>query len=147
MLWRSSGWCPIGVGLRRMTPTNEALPFSTWSWTAEWMPKGSSMEMLTPRDDTRSPALFLEPRALTNADEQVKRASRFHHSIGAQRITLVRLISPKTYKPIEALLFLQKQGVLETEPGDEWLGELTFDGGKEHKTKDLRPDLPLVVRY
>jgi Glyoxalase-like domain len=147
MLWRSSGWCPIGVGLRRTAPTKEPLPFSTWSWTADWMPKGSAMEMLTPRDDTRSPALFLEPQALTNGDEQLKRASRFHHSIGVQRITSVRLISPKTYKPIEALAFLQKHGVLKNESGDEWLAELTFDGGKEHRTKDLRPDLPLVVRY
>jgi hypothetical protein len=53
MLWRSSGWCPIGVGLRPTTPSNDAWPFPTWSWTAKWMPKGSAMEMLTPRDDTR----------------------------------------------------------------------------------------------
>src|SRR5215475_12508411 len=76
MLWRSSGWCPVGVGLRRTTPSNEALPFPTWSWTAEWMPKGSEMVMLTPREDTRSPALFIEPRALADTGEQAVLGSR-----------------------------------------------------------------------
>jgi hypothetical protein len=64
-LWRTSGWCPIGVGFRRTTPSNEALPIPVWTWTADWMPKGSVMEMLTPRDDTRSPALFVEPPLLS----------------------------------------------------------------------------------
>src|SRR6516165_5352407 len=30
MKWRSSGWCPIGVGFRQITPSNVALPFPTW---------------------------------------------------------------------------------------------------------------------
>jgi hypothetical protein len=64
MLWRSSGWCPIGVGLRRTTSSNDALPFPTWSWTAEWMPKGSKMEMLTPRDDHPQPGAVHRPRGV-----------------------------------------------------------------------------------
>ena len=147
MLWRSSGWCPIGVGFRRTMPSNGAWPFPTWSWTAEWMPKGSAMEMLTPRDDTRSPALFIEPRALTDTGEQAARASLYHHPIGSRRITAIRLISPKTYQPIASLKYLQTQHVLSIKQGDQWLLELTFDGGKRKKSKDLRPDLPIVIRY
>ena len=26
-LWRTNGWCPIGVGFRHITSSNEALPF------------------------------------------------------------------------------------------------------------------------
>jgi hypothetical protein len=147
MLWRTSGWCPIGIGFRRTTPSNTALPFPTWSWTAEWMPKGSSMEMLTPRDDTRSPALFIEPLALTDTAEQAARASLYHHPIGSHRITAVRLISPKSYQPIAALKYLQAQHLLSIRQGDEWLLELIFDGGSKNKSKDLRPELPLVIRY
>jgi Glyoxalase-like domain len=147
MLWRSSGWCPIGVGFRRIPPSNDAFPFPTWPWTAEWMPKGSAMVMLTPRDDTRSPALFVEPPALTNSAEQAARGSLYHHPIGARRITAIRLISPKTYQPIASLTYLQEQHLLSTKPGEEWLLELTLDGGRRKKSKDLRPDLPLVIRY
>jgi hypothetical protein len=161
-LWRTSGWCPIGVGFRRTTPSNitpsnmtpsnatpssEALPFPTWTWTADWMPKGSVMEMLTPREDTRSPALFVEPLALSSLGEQAARAALYHHPIGVRRITAVQLVSPKTYEPIAALTYLQKQSLLRTKPGDEWVVELTFDDGKQEKSKDLRPDLPLVIRY
>jgi len=147
MKWRSSGWCPIGVGFRQITPSNVALPFPTWSWTAEWMPKGSAMIMLTPRDDTRSPALFIEPRTLTDSGEQAQRASLYHHPIGARRITSILLVSAKKYQPIAALIYLQKQHLLSITQGDEWLLELTFDGGVKKKLKDLRPDLPLVIRY
>jgi hypothetical protein len=147
MLWRSSGWCPIGIGLRRTTSSTDAMPFPTWSWTAEWMPKGSKMEMLTPRDDTRSPALFIEPRALTDTGEQAARAARYHHPIGTRGITAIRLISPKTYEPIAALKYLQTQHVLSVQQGNQWLLELTFDGEKNKKAKDLRPDLPVIIRY
>jgi hypothetical protein len=130
MLWRSSGWCPIGVGLRRTTHSDDPVPFPTWSWTADWMPKGTKMEMLTPRDDTRSPALFIEPRALTDTREQAARASHYHRPIGFRRITGIRLIFPKTYQPIAPLTYLQTQHVLSMAQGDQWLLELTLDGGK-----------------
>jgi Glyoxalase-like domain len=146
-LWRTSGWCPIGLGFRHATSSNEAFPFPIWTWTADWMPKGSVMEMLTPRDDTRSPALFIEPLALSDTGEQAARAKLYHHPIGVHRITALQLISPKTYQPIAALTYMQKQHLLSVKPGDEWIVELTFDDGKREKSKDLRPDLPLVIRY
>jgi len=146
-LWRTSGWCPIGVGFRHTTSSSEALPLPIWRWTADWMPKGSVMEMLTPRDDTRSPALFIEPLALSDTGEQAARAKLYLHPIGVHRITATQLISPKTYQPIAALTYMQKQHLLSIKPGDEWIVELTFDEGKREKSKDLRPDLPLVIRY
>lgn len=147
MLWRTSGWCPIGIGFRRTTPSNKTFPFPTWSVSAPWLPAGSAIEMLTPRDDKTSPSLFVTPRALTDTSEQRARTARFHHPIDVHRVTEIRLMTPKTYQPIEALTYLQKQHVLTVEPGDEWLVELTFDGGKQKKSKDLRPDLPITVRY
>jgi hypothetical protein len=59
----------------------------------------------------------------------------------------MQLISPKTYQPIAALTYMQKQRLLSIKPGDEWIVELTFDDGKRKKLKDLRPDLLLVIRY
>ena len=147
MLWRTSGWCPIGIGLRRTTQTNETFPFPTWSTSAPWLPAGSAIEILTTRDDTQSPSLFVAPRVLTGLDEQATRASRYQHSIGVQRITGIRLISPKTYKPVPALTYLKQMGVIGVDQGEQWLVELTFDGGRRNKSKDLRPDLPLMIRY
>jgi hypothetical protein len=98
-LWRTSGGCPIGLGFRHATSSNEPLPFPIWTWTADWMPKGSMMETLTPRDDTRSPALFIERLALSDPAEQAARAKPYHHPIGVHRITALQLISPKRTSP------------------------------------------------
>ena len=101
------------------------------------------MEMLTPRDDTKSPSLSIHPA--TPQEEQAKRAMQ--QPIGARRITGVRLIQPKGYQPIEALRYVEKQGVLTVGRGNAWAIELTFDKGAKRRRKDLRPDLPLIIRY
>lgn len=81
------------------------------------------------------------------APEQRALASRYHHPNGSRRITGVRLISPKAYQPIAALKYLETQHVLSIEQGDQWLVEVTFDRGERKESKDLRPSLPIVIRY
>ena len=145
--WRTSGYCPFGIASRRTTDEKLALPFPTWSWSAGWMPKGAEIVMLTPREDTPSPALYIEPRAVTDQAKQAALAAKFHHPLGVHRITSVRLSSPKTYQSIAPLSYLQQQRILSLSQGEQWLLELTFDSGRKKKSKDLRPDLPLILRY
>jgi len=154
--WRTSGWCPIGVGFRRISASNEPLPLPVWSIKPGWLPPGTSIEILTPRDDTHSPSLFITPRELSASDdpkaaaERMKEAgiSTFAQPIGVKRMTVVRFLRPPGYQPIEAMTYLESHGVLKTsEPGETWTVELTFDDGAQHKTRDFRPQLPLVIRY
>src|SRR6266566_9703028 len=63
MNWRTSGWCPIGIGLHRMG-TAKPSPFPTWTIAPDWMPKGTAIEILTARDETKSPSFFIEPDVL-----------------------------------------------------------------------------------
>ena len=42
---------------------------------------------------------------------------------------------------------LDSLGIVHFERGPEWLLALTLDNGRQGKTSDLRPDLPLVVKY
>ena len=153
MNWHTSGWCPIGLGLHRAS-ANTTLPFPTWSIAAAWMPAGSSIEILTPRDDTKSPSFFIEPPALMVneganrklAENGSKRAA-FQHPIGVERITALRLVRPKGYEPIPAFTYLEKAGIFKASQGEEWAIEVTFDDGRKGQTKDLRPDLPLILHY
>src|SRR5438876_2959435 len=55
---RTSGWCPLGIALHRTGPST-TLPFPTWSIAPDWMPKGAAIEILTPRDDPKSPSFFI----------------------------------------------------------------------------------------
>ena len=67
--------------------------------------------------------------------------------MAARRLTAIRLTSPATYEPIAPLIYLRERKLLSLAPGDQWLLELTLDAGRQKQSKDLRPDLPVVVRY
>jgi hypothetical protein len=145
MNWRTSGWCPIGIALHRVGSATP-LPFPTWTIAPEWMPKGSAIEMLTARDDTKSPTFYIEPAALAVKEkDQVARAS--NNPAGIERITAIRLVRPKGYQPVAAFEYLEKAGIFRSSEGNEWAVEITFDGGRKNQTRDLRPDLPLVIHY
>ncbi len=156
MEWRTSGWCPIGVGFRRTGTSTEPLPLSTWKVQPTWLPPGAAIEILTPRDDSHSPSLFISPRQLSASDAPKAAAQRmrdagissFAQPIGIKRMTAVRFLRPPGYQPIEALTYLESHGVLQaSEPGQAWTVEVTFDNGGQRKTRDFRPDLPLMIRY
>jgi hypothetical protein len=151
MNWRTSGWCPIGIGLHRVRGATP-FPFPTWTIAPDWMPKGTAIEILTARDDTRSPSFFIEPDVLAvkekgKIDKSDPKAGALHHEIGVQRITKIRLVKPKEYQPVAAFAYLEKARIFQSGEGNEWAVEITLDGGRKSQTKDLRPDLPLVIHY
>src|SRR6266478_7434424 len=131
MNWRTSGWCPIGIGLHRTGPST-TLPFPTWSIAPDWMPKGTAIEILTAGDDTKSPSFFIEPPVLAVKEEANRKLaendpkrSKFKHPIGVERVAAIFKVSE----------------------GTKWAIEITFDAGRKSQTKDLRPDLPLIIHY
>ena len=150
MNWRTSGWCPIGIGLHRVGPA-APLPFPTWTIAPDWMPKGTAIEILTARDDTKSPSFFIEPDVLAVKEKakvdpnQASPAS--DHPIGVERVTAIQLIRPKEYQPVAAFTYLENARIFKSTEGKEWAVEITFDGGRKAQTKDLRPDLPLIIHY
>jgi hypothetical protein len=151
MNWRTSGWCPIGIGLHRVGGATP-FPFPTWTIAPDWMPKGTAIEILTARDDTKSPSFFIEPDVLAvkekgNTGKNDSKVGASQHRIGVQRITKIQLVRPKGYQPVTAFVYLEKAGILQSSQGNEWAVEITFDGGQKSQTKDLRPDLPLVIHY
>jgi hypothetical protein len=158
MNWRTSGWCPIGIALHRTGP-GATLPFPTWSIAPDWMPKGNAIEILTARDDTKSPSFFIEPPVLAVKEEANRKlaendpnsaspaSDRFKHPIGVERVTAIQIIRPKEYQAVAAFTYLEQAGVFKSTEGKEWAVELTFDDSRKSQTKDLRPDLPQVIRY
>jgi hypothetical protein len=153
MNWRTSGWSPLGIALHRIGPST-TLPFPTWSIAPDWMPKGTAIEILTARDDTKSPSFFIEPPVLAVKEdanrkipESDPKRSSFQHPIGVERVTAIQIIRPNEYQPVAAFTYLEKAGVFKSTEGQEWAVEITFDAGRKSQTKDLRPDLPLIIHY
>ncbi|HYK42165.1 MAG TPA: VOC family protein, partial [Thermoanaerobaculia bacterium] len=135
MRWRESGWCPVGIGLRRTKSPETPLPFPTWSIAPAWLPAGASIEMLTPREDTRSPSLFISPRDPGSAESPDPNAVHlgkaesdpvFQHPNRARRLSRIRLAMPPAYVPIEPLKYLEATGVLSLSRGDAWGVELVL---------------------
>jgi hypothetical protein len=46
-----------------------------------------------------------------------------------------------------AASYLNRQAAAEFRDGREWLVEVTFDEGAQRRSADLRPGLPLVLRW
>jgi len=150
--WRQTGVSPFGIGTRRTASTPAPFPFPTWKITADWLPKGQSIEMLTPREFSKAPSLFV---AAGSVDEDANarvaadpvKGAMFHHPNGARRLTGVRLVAPDASALPPASRYLSDAGVASFDVGSAWLLEVTLDGGKQGATRDLRPGLPLIVHY
>jgi hypothetical protein len=150
--WRTSGWCPIGIALHHLGPP-AALPIATWSVAPKWMEPGTAIEMLTPRDDTKSPSISVHPHAVSDdpaldvSRSELRAAGAMRQPNGVKRITAARLLMPPDYQPTEAVKFLEASRVLTAGRSDGWAIELTFDGGSQGKERDFRPQLPLRIHY
>jgi hypothetical protein len=80
------------------------------------------------------------------AENDPKRAA-FQHPIGVERVTEIRIVRPKEYQPVEAFTYLEKAEIFKSSEGKEWAIEITLDAGRKAETRNLQPDLPLIIRY
>jgi hypothetical protein len=150
--WHETGASPFGIGTHRTGSTPAEFPFPTWKITAEWMPKGSFMEMLTPREMWKAPSLFVTADPLDEAANRKLAADpvkgkRFLHPNGARFLTGVRVIVPNGVELPPSAGYLAAAGAAKFDVGPAWLMEVTLDDAKQKVTQDLRPDLPLLIHY
>src|SRR5262245_9262051 len=114
MNWRTSGWCPLGIALHRTAGSTSPLPFPTWSIAPDWMPKGSFIEILTARDDTKSPSFFIEPPELAVKEKAKIDKTAANQPIGIERVTDIQLVRSQEYQPVAAFTYLEKAGIFKS---------------------------------
>jgi len=152
--WRSSGWSPLGIGLRRAPGAPDSLPFPTRSVTAPWMAPGDAIEIVSAFDDTLGPRLWVVPRSMAatgkpESESERRRLARpelLVHANGAHAITAVRVLVPEISRSAGPELIAARSEVVFTR-GAGWLLEVTFDGGRRGIARDLRPELPLLCHF
>ena len=133
--WRTSGYSPIGIVFDRTPSTPAAFPFPTWKISADWMEKGTFIEMLTPKDMPKAVSLSISShtnRPTVNAPH---------------RLTAMCVVAPAADRLPPAADYIAAHGLMKFDVGEQWLLDVTLDEGKQGITKDFRPDLPLTVRY
>jgi hypothetical protein len=144
--WRSSGWSPVGIGLRRTATAPDSLPFHTWPLTAAWRRPDDVARMITDGTDSTSPSVWVVARSAVADNGDAPEAARAH-SNGARRITRLHLTIPRSAPESEALQVLRSSGVADVARGDAWLLVVTLDTGRQGRVEDLRPALPLIVKF
>lgn len=152
--WRETDYSPIGVVFDRTPTTPDTLPFATWKISADWMEKGTFIEMMTPKEMPKAVSLSISShpesmRATQNealARDSVQGAM-FLHPNGARRLTGLKIVAPSADRLPPAATFVAKHTPVKFDLGRQWVVEVTLDNGSQHVTKDLRPKLPMIVRY
>ena len=152
--WRETGYSPIGIVFDRTPATPQNLPFATWKISADWMEKGTFIEMMTPRDMPKAVSFSISSYAASTRERDNEALARdpvkgamFIHPNGARRLTQLRVVAPSQDRFPPAASYVAAQGLVKFDVGSSWLLDVTLDNGRQGVTKDLEPDLPVVIHY
>lgn len=154
--WRQTGASPFGLGLHRLAAGGGDLPFPTKMYRADWMEAGTFISVAESSADPREPFYFVVPdylavlpaeRLKQLLDSRPEYRKNFTHPLGLRRLTGVKIISNQPGKFSETTSLISKNGVAVVERGKSPRAELTFDGGARGKSLDVRPTLPLILKY
>jgi hypothetical protein len=103
-------------------------------------------QMITARSDSTSPSVWVVSRSSATDNSSAPAEARAHPN-GARRITGLHLTIPRDTPDSEALTVLRTYGAADVVRGDAWLLTVTLDSMRQNRVQDLRPALPLVVRF
>ena len=150
--WRESDYSPIGIVFDRSPATPEKLPFATWKVTADWMEKGTFIEMMTPKEMPKAVSLSISSHAMSTNERENEVLARdpvkgamFLHPNGARRLTGMRIVAPGRDALPPAAEYLAEHDVMKFDVGKGWLLDVTLDNGAQGITKDLQPELPILI--
>ncbi len=138
---------PFGIGMR--SPEAEAdlppgadLPFGTWDYAPPYLPAGVVIPVALNSENPDEPFLFFLPWSRGPGWDVPD------HPNGARAITGVSIVIPdgagSVSPELEAFSGL---GVVAVERGPEPLMQIELDGGARGDRVDLRPAVPLLVRW
>jgi hypothetical protein len=154
--WRQTGASPFGIGLHRLAAGGSDLPFPTKMYWAEWMEAGTFISIAESSANLGEPFYFVVPdylavppaeRLKQLLDNQPEYRKNFTHSLGLRRLTGLKIISNQPGKFSETTSLISKNGVAVVKRGKSPHAELTFDGNAQGKALDVRPALPLILKY
>lgn len=149
--WKQTGASPFGVGLHRRAGYTGELPFPVRHYWAEWMQANTIIEFAQSVSEVSEPGYFVLPEYLSTgspAGQQMlrERLKSNPHRLGVSRLSSLKIVT--TGKRLTSTSeTLTRAGIVTVEQGKSPLAVLSFDDARQNKTIDLRPKLPLVLKY
>ncbi len=150
--------CPFGIGLRAGDGDANGgaaagdAPFPTWPYRPRYLPPGMTIPVSTNSEALHEPLLFLlpslGPRA-ADADGDGGVTLWRPHAAGVDTLTRVALAAPAAAfnGPSVALTAVAAAGIVERAAAADHALVLGFDGETAGREVDLRPTLPLILRW
>lgn len=142
-LRRHEGACPFGIALRPDDPADaeEPPPFPTWAYHAPYLPPQVSIGIALATPLTEPEFLYMN----FATSPQSKAREPMEHPLGLREITHVHVASPARAQS-QAAKTAATFGIASFTAGD-YVTELFFDRAAKGQTADLRPALPLILRW
>jgi len=137
--WRQTGASPFGVALRT---DEEDVPIQTWRYDAPFLPSGSSIPIVTPRNAAHEPLIFVIPAGLP-----IRLRSPEPHRNKHRHLTRVALSGPRVSPLPAEVKRVCDPGSLDVRRADEHHVELEWNGGQDGGVHNFRPTLPLTLHW
>ena len=123
------------------------LPFETNAFHWDWMPPDSFLHFAKRDPASLEPLFFVVPDGIAFPEEDNDMPSELTaHPLGIKQLSTLRVIIPSQELSATAQLLSANTNV-KIENGSESRLELTFDNEAQGKIVDVRPTLPLLIRY
>jgi hypothetical protein len=138
---RAGGACPYALVLRPAAGSAAAPPFASWPYQPQYLPDGLAIDVAldTPIE---GPEFFY--LGFSSGSGRVTRQPT-NHDLPCDALTGVTVYRPVAgHSPIAAAV--EAGGIASFRDADQYLLELQFDDAKRG-TSDLRPELPLVLKW
>jgi hypothetical protein len=141
--WRQTAASPFGLCLRA---TGDDTPlFPTFEYRPPYLPPGVAIPIARGTMAVE-PMLFVAGGARPDALPPERREP-LDHRLGVREISGIHIVSAGCEQPSDPLRAVQSLGIATFGNGAEHLLEVVFDRGERGQQADLRPDLPLRLRW
>jgi len=136
--FRDEAASPFGFVFRASATEDESALYPTWRYQAEYLPPASYMVVAESPETLAEPCLVIMPSTMRNGRQQAGMNAR---SLSSLRLTVPASTFSASLAHVAAL------DALHIRSGKEHLLEIEFANGASGTCADLRPQLPLLVRY
>ncbi|NNM05311.1 MAG: hypothetical protein HKO65_09425 [Gemmatimonadetes bacterium] len=133
--------CPFGLGLRGVGTETPELPFPTWDYRPPYLPEGMSFQMGSSSEVLTEPLVFFLPWLSGPAWTPQE------HPNGARRVTKITMILDQSALNSPTVSALSDAGIASFQEGNEYFMDVELDGAGSGKGLDLRPDIPIRLRW
>ena len=135
--------CPFGVVLRGATAADIKAPFPSWSYKPPYFPAGVAIDV--GQDIPLTEPMFFH-FAFSPSRPTSPTGAATDHALGVGSITSVAIdvVSPD---PLTSADAVKSCAILSMQQAERPLMTLTFDDARRGASADLRPTLPLVLKW